>query len=41
MNMVELGRALNALEGPPVKALFVYNSTLLQFVPTTTKWFAD
>ena len=26
VNMVELGRALNALEGPPVKALFVYNS---------------
>ncbi len=26
VNMVELGKALNALDGPPVKALFVYNS---------------
>ena len=26
INMVELGQALNTLEGPPVKALFVYNS---------------
>ena len=26
VNMVELGKALNALEDPPVKALFVYNS---------------
>ena len=26
INMVELGTALNTLEGPPVKALFVYNS---------------
>ena len=26
INMVELGRALNALKDPPVKALFVYNS---------------
>src|SRR5947209_5175041 len=26
VNMVELGKALNALDNPPVKALFVYNS---------------
>jgi anaerobic selenocysteine-containing dehydrogenase len=26
INMVELGTALNTLDGPPVKALFVYNS---------------
>ena len=26
INMVELGRALNTLDDPPVKALFVYNS---------------
>ena len=26
VNMVQLGTALNALDGPPVKALFVYNS---------------
>jgi len=26
VNMVELGRALNTLENPPIKALFVYNS---------------
>ena len=26
VNMVELGKALNALDSPPVKALFVYNS---------------
>jgi molybdopterin guanine dinucleotide-containing S/N-oxide reductase-like protein len=26
VNMVELGTALNTLEGPPIKALFVYNS---------------
>ena len=26
VNMVELGTALNALEDPPIKALFVYNS---------------
>jgi anaerobic selenocysteine-containing dehydrogenase len=26
VNMVELGKALNTLEDPPVKALFVYNS---------------
>jgi molybdopterin guanine dinucleotide-containing S/N-oxide reductase-like protein len=26
VNMVQLGRALNSLENPPVKALFVYNS---------------
>lgn len=26
INMVELGRALNTLQGPPIKALFVYNS---------------
>jgi anaerobic selenocysteine-containing dehydrogenase len=26
VNMVELGKALNKLESPPVKALFVYNS---------------
>jgi anaerobic selenocysteine-containing dehydrogenase len=26
VNMVELGTALNGLEGPPIKALFVYNS---------------
>jgi molybdopterin guanine dinucleotide-containing S/N-oxide reductase-like protein len=26
VNMVELGKALNRLENPPVKALFVYNS---------------
>ena len=26
VNMVELGRALNQLENPPLKALFVYNS---------------
>lgn len=26
INMVELGSALNTLDGPPVKALFVYNS---------------
>jgi len=26
INMVELGAALNTLDGPPVKALFVYNS---------------
>ena len=26
VNMVELGKALNTLGGPPVKALFVYNS---------------
>jgi anaerobic selenocysteine-containing dehydrogenase len=26
VNMVELGRALNSLESPPIKALFVYNS---------------
>jgi anaerobic selenocysteine-containing dehydrogenase len=26
INMVELGKALNTLEDPPVKALFVYNS---------------
>ena len=26
MNMVELGKALNTLSDPPVKALFVYNS---------------
>ena len=26
VNMVELGKALNTLESPPVKALFVYNS---------------
>jgi len=26
VNMVELGKALNTLSGPPIKALFVYNS---------------
>jgi len=26
VNMVELGKALNTLTGPPIKALFVYNS---------------
>jgi anaerobic selenocysteine-containing dehydrogenase len=26
VNMVELGKALNTLENPPIKALFVYNS---------------
>ncbi len=26
VNMVELGTALNTLEGPPIKALFIYNS---------------
>ncbi len=26
INMVELGKALDALDDPPVKALFVYNS---------------
>jgi len=26
VNMVELGQALNSLDGPPIKALFVYNS---------------
>jgi anaerobic selenocysteine-containing dehydrogenase len=26
VNMVELGRALNSLDDPPIKALFVYNS---------------
>ena len=26
VNMIELGRALNSLEAPPIKALFVYNS---------------
>jgi anaerobic selenocysteine-containing dehydrogenase len=26
VNMVELGKALNTLESPPIKALFVYNS---------------
>ena len=26
MNMVEFGKALNTLDNPPVKALFVYNS---------------
>jgi len=26
VNMVELGKALNTLDGPPIKALFVYNS---------------
>ena len=26
INMVELGTALNTLNDPPVKALFVYNS---------------
>ena len=26
VNMVELGKALNTLQGPPIKALFVYNS---------------
>lgn len=26
VNMVELGKVLNTLDGPPVKALFVYNS---------------
>ena len=26
VNMVELGKALNSLSDPPVKALFVYNS---------------
>src|SRR5437660_9187102 len=26
VNMVELGKALNVLDNPPVKALFVYNS---------------
>ena len=26
VNMVELGKALNTLDNPPVKALFVYNS---------------
>ena len=26
VNMVELGRALNSLDNPPIKALFVYNS---------------
>lgn len=33
INMVELGRALNELSGPPVKALFVYNSNPAAVVP--------
>jgi len=33
VNMVELGQALNALDGPPVKALFVYNSNPAAVAP--------
>jgi anaerobic selenocysteine-containing dehydrogenase len=33
INMVELGRALNELDDPPVKALFVYNSNPAAVAP--------
>jgi len=40
INMVELGQALNTLQDPPVKALFVYNSNPRRCVPITTTLFA-
>jgi len=33
VNMVELGRALNTLDNPPIKALFVYNSNPAAICP--------
>jgi anaerobic selenocysteine-containing dehydrogenase len=33
VNMVELGKALNALQEPPIKALFVYNSNPAAIAP--------
>src|SRR5437016_7352461 len=33
VNMVELGKSLNALDNPPVKALFVYNSNPAAICP--------
>jgi molybdopterin guanine dinucleotide-containing S/N-oxide reductase-like protein len=33
VNMVELGKALNELEDPPIKALFVYNSNPVAVCP--------
>jgi hypothetical protein len=37
---VELGKALNTLRDPPVKALFVSTQIPRRFVRITMKWFA-
>ena len=37
VNMVELGKALNTLQDPPIKALFVYNSNPAAVCPNHTE----
>jgi anaerobic selenocysteine-containing dehydrogenase len=37
INMIELGKALTAVENPPVKALFVYNSNPANVAPNASK----